>query len=75
MEKLSVNLNVEVYVEEDGIYGIYLSDEMGGSGISVKGDSPEDAANQIAPYIADYFYPREDEETEEDIESEFSEVY
>ena len=54
-------LSVELYREDDR-YGIYIADNKGGSGIEVEGDSPEDVANQAAPYLADYFYENEDEE-------------
>ena len=37
-------------------FGIWLSDDIGGSGIEATGETPEEAANNIASYIADYFY-------------------
>lgn len=57
------NVSIELYLE-DGKFGLYLADECGGSGVDVKGDTPEEAAAKITPYIADCFYADE-EETEE----------
>ncbi len=51
----SQRLDLEVYYE-NGVYGAWLSDYDGGSGIEVKGDTPESIGEQLAPYIADYLY-------------------
>jgi hypothetical protein len=51
----SVRLSLELYRDGDG-FGIWLSDNMGGSGIEATGATPEEAANNMASYIADYFY-------------------
>lgn len=48
-------ITLELYRNDNG-FGIWLSDDCGGSGIEVTGNTPEDAANKIKPYIADYFY-------------------
>ena len=37
-------------------FTIWLGDDLGGSGIEVTGSTPQEAANKIAPYVADYFY-------------------
>ena len=58
-------LELELY-NEDGRLGIYLSDDCGGSGITVTGDTPEEVAENIKDYIADYFYPREEEDDEDE---------
>lgn len=50
-----VRLSLELYRKGNG-FGIWLSDDTGGSGIEVLGNTPEEAANNIAPYIIDYFY-------------------
>ncbi len=50
-----VRLSLELYRNGD-TFGIWLSDNMGGSGIEIEGKTPEEAANKIAPYISDYFY-------------------
>lgn len=50
-----VRLSIELYREGD-VFGIYLSDYQGGSGIEVIGNTPQEAAKNLAPYIADYFY-------------------
>ena len=62
--KDSVRLDVELYRDGDN-FSIYLSDRMGGSGIEVSGATPEEAAKNLAPYIADYFYENETEEDED----------
>ena len=54
-----VRLSIELYHEGDG-FGIYLGDYQGGSGIQVSGDTPQEAAENLAPYIADYFYKNEE---------------
>lgn len=51
----NVRLSLELYRDENG-FGIWLSDDLGGSGIEATGSTPEEAANNIASYIADYFY-------------------
>lgn len=51
----SVNLSVELY-HEDGKFGAYLSDDIGGSGISVTGSTPKEVSERLAEYIQDYFY-------------------
>lgn len=50
-----VRLSLELYRNGNG-FGIWLSDDAGGSGIKAVGNTPQEAANNIAPYIADYFY-------------------
>lgn len=52
-----VRLSLTLYRDGDG-FGIWLSDDMGGSGIEVEGKTPEEAANKITPYVTDYFYNR-----------------
>lgn len=54
----SVTLSVELYRDGDA-FGIWLADDFGGSGIEATGSTPEEAANNIAAYIADYFYERD----------------
>jgi len=52
-------LNLELYVKENGnslTFGIYLDDNNGGSGITIEENTPDKAAEEIAAYIADYFY-------------------
>lgn len=50
-----VRLSIELYRDGDG-FGVWLSDNMGGSGIKANGNTPEEAAENIASYITDYFY-------------------
>lgn len=56
---MSINLSVELY-KEDGRFGVYLADD-GGSGIDVKGDTPEDAIENAKPYLLDFFDEMEEE--------------
>ena len=53
-----VRLSLELYRNGDG-FGIWLSDDFGGSGIEATGTTPQEAANNIASYIADYFYEKD----------------
>jgi len=59
-----VNLSLNLYRDGDG-FGIWLSDDFGGSGIEATGNTPEEAADNIASYIADYFYEIDDEDEDE----------
>lgn len=52
---MSINLNIELY-KEGKTYGAYIGDNNGGSGIDVKGSTPEETAEELAPYIADYLH-------------------
>ena len=54
------HITLDLYFE-NGVYGIYLGDNNGGSGITITGKTPEDVARDIAPYIADYFYENDKE--------------
>lgn len=51
----SRQLTLELYRDGE-LFGVWLDDNMGGSGIEVFGNTPEEAANNIADYVADYFY-------------------
>lgn len=48
-------LSIELY-HKNGEFGAYLSDNKGGSGITVKGLTPEQVTLNLAQYIEDYFY-------------------
>lgn len=54
MEKTLANLNVELYIE-NGHYCAYIGDNNGGSGIKVNGETAEELAENLKPYIIDYF--------------------
>ena len=56
-------ITLDLYFE-NGEYGIYLGDNNGGSGIPVTGRTPEEVAENIKPYIADYFYNNDEEDEE-----------
>jgi len=61
MEEIRIELTL--YKTEDG-YGIWLSDDMGGSGIEVEAPTKEKCANEIAPYIEDYLYKLDEDDDE-----------
>ena len=62
-------LSLELYRKNE-LFGIYISDNEGGSGNTVEEHSPEEAANEAAKYIADYFFnnDEDDDEEEENVE-------
>lgn len=60
-----VNLSVELYRNGEN-FCAWLSDNMGGSGIEAVGETPEKLADNLSPYIADYFYEESDEEDDEE---------
>lgn len=51
---MEFNLNINVIKEEDGI-SLWVSDDFGGSGIEVEGDTAEEVAENLMPYLIDYF--------------------
>lgn len=51
----SINLDLELY-HENGQYGMWISDRIGGSGIDVKGSTKEECAQEAAKYLVDYLY-------------------
>lgn len=54
-------LNIDIEKNEDG-FDIYLSDNNGGSGIEVSGDTSLKATENLMPYIHDYLYRLENPE-------------
>ena len=60
-----VNLSVELYRDGEN-FCAWLADDMGGSGIEAVGETPEKLADNLSPYIADYFYEESDEEEVEE---------
>ncbi len=50
-----ISLDLELY-HENGQYGIWMSDKIGGSGIDVKGSTKEECAQEAAKYLVDYLY-------------------
>ncbi len=49
-----VRLSLELY-KSNGKYGIYIADNQGGSGITVKEATPEEAVQRAGEYLVDYF--------------------
>lgn len=48
-----INLTVTLY-KENGVYGIYIGDNMGGSGITVQDVNATTVAHSACNYITDY---------------------
>ena len=59
MDEITLILQLQ---KTDTGYGIWLSDELGGSGIGVLGTTKEACAEQITPYITDYLYRLDNEQ-------------
>ena len=56
-----VRLSIELYKEGDK-FGAFMASTGGwDSGITVEGATPEECAENLAPYIADYFYKNEED--------------
>lgn len=53
-EKSIALLTVELYTE-NGMKCAYIGDDIGGSGIKVVGETAEELADTMKPYIVDYF--------------------
>ena len=53
MKNSYFKLFLELYKEGES-FNIYISDNNGGSGIVINGQSPEETANNTIPYIIDY---------------------
>lgn len=51
---MEFNLNINTIIENDGI-SLWLSDDFGGSGIEVEGKTAEEVAENLLPYLIDYF--------------------
>ena len=62
MEEITITLTL--YKTSNG-YGIWLSDQIGGSGIEVEETTKSECAKNIAPYIEDYLYKLDGEELNE----------
>lgn len=60
-------LNIDIEKTDNG-FDIYLSDNNGGSGIEVSGETSQKATENLMPYIHDYFYRLEHPEEFEDYE-------
>ena len=71
---MEFNININVIKDIDGL-SLWVSDDFGGSGVEVEGDTPEEVAENLMPYLIDYFSGhicnQEDEEEYEDDEEEY----
>ena len=55
-----MRLDIEIYKSEKG-YGAWISDDCGGSGIKVEGNTPNELGENMSAYIADYAYSLDEE--------------
>lgn len=56
----TINLSVEIGRDDDGFY-MYLSDNMGGSGIDVSGNTVDEVIKNGKEYLKDYFFQRDED--------------
>ena len=61
-----VYLDLVLSKDDNNDFCVFIQDHIGGSGLEAFGSTPEEAANAAAEYIADYFYPKEDDEDDYD---------
>ena len=62
---MEFNININVIKESDGI-SLWVSDDFGGSGIEVEGDTPEEVAENLMPYLIDYLSNEQKYDDDED---------
>lgn len=67
-----VYLDLTLYVDKNGQFNVWIQDHEGGSGLEALGNTPEEAADNAASYICDYFYKRDedDEDYDEDYDDD-----
>lgn len=56
----SINLSVEIGCDCNGFY-MYISDNMGGSGIDVSGNTVDEVIKNGKDYLKDYFFQRDED--------------
>ncbi len=66
---MEFNININVIKESDGL-SLWVSDDFGGSGIEVEGNTPEEVAENLLPYLIDYFSNGKNDEGDEEDEDE-----
>lgn len=54
-KKVEFALTIDCEISDEGI-DCYMGDDIGGSGIKVKGKTPEEVAESLKSYILDYLY-------------------
>ena len=62
---MEFNININVIKESDGL-SLWVSDDFGGSGIEVEGNTPKEVAENLLPYLIDYFSNGKNDEGDED---------
>ena len=50
---MEFNININVIANENG-FSLWVSDDLGGSGIKVEGSTPKETSENLMPYIVDY---------------------
>jgi hypothetical protein len=66
---MEFNININVIKDISGL-SLWVSDDFGGSGIEVEGDTPEEVAENLLPYLIDYFSGHISKEDDEDNDDE-----
>ena len=56
---MEFNIYINVIKDDDGV-SLWVSDNIGGSGIEVEGTA-EEAAENLVPYLIDYFSNNQEE--------------
>ena len=56
-----VYLDLTLSKDDNNDFCVFIQDHIGGSELEAFGSTPEEAANEAAKYIADYFYVNEDD--------------
>jgi len=59
-----MRIEIEIYKSGNG-YGAWISDNCGGSGIEVNGESAEEVADNMKPYIMDYVFGLDEDDSNE----------
>ena len=54
-KKVEFSLSIDCEISDEDI-SCYMGDDIGGSGIKVKGKTPEEVAENLKSYILDYLY-------------------
>jgi hypothetical protein len=53
---MTITIDVQV---TNGNFDLFVGDDCGGSGISIKGKSAQETAENLLPYLVDYFKQEE----------------
>lgn len=53
---MTITIDVQL---TNGTFDLFVGDDFGGSGISIKGESAQETAEKLLPYLVDYFNQEE----------------